>query len=152
MFCTWARQTRECTYTGHHVGRFPWCCVWRFHLVAQSIHAETERPRVKKSRRRYISSNGKWKRKFCMCTRCATTLYFSSMHPVSTAAQSTTITGISQSKGQKIEAAKNNSSNRRPKHRSVKDRNVEGRNRSRYLSLLQYWCKQQYLDQQQQQQ
>ena len=28
-------------------------------VVQQSIHAETERPRVKKSRRRYISSNGK---------------------------------------------------------------------------------------------
>ena len=28
-------------------------------VVEQSIHAETERPRVKKSRRRYISSNGK---------------------------------------------------------------------------------------------
>ena len=31
-----------------------------FHLVVEwSIHAETERPRVKKSRRQYISSNGK---------------------------------------------------------------------------------------------
>ena len=39
-----------------------------------------------------------------------------------------------------IEAAKNNSSNRRPKHRSVKDRNVEGRNSSRYFSLPQYRC------------
>ena len=37
-----------------------------------------------------------------------------------------------------IEADKNNSSNRRPKHRSVKDSNVEGRNSRRYLSLLQY--------------
>ena len=28
-------------------------------VVGYSIHAETERPRVKKNRRRYISSNGK---------------------------------------------------------------------------------------------
>ena len=47
--------------------------------------------------------------------------------------------------------AKNNSSNRRPKHRSVKNRNVEGRNSSRYLSLLQYLCCKQHRHQQQQQ-
>ena len=64
------KQSRECTYTGDHVGRFSWRCrVWQFHLVVLSIHAETESPSVKESRRRYISSNRKWKRKFSIRTR-----------------------------------------------------------------------------------
>ena len=101
-------------YTGDHVGRFPWCCrVGRFYWGVWSIHAETARPRVKKSRRLCISLNGKWKRRFCIRTRyvyipfccstrsrCATFMKFSSIHPVSTATQSTTITEVSQSKGQ----------------------------------------------------
>ena len=45
----------------------------------------------------------------------ATFIYVSSMHPVSTAAQSTDITEATQFKKTEIEAVKNNSSDRRPK-------------------------------------
>ena len=66
------KHERTSTYTAVRDFRvFLWFCrVCRLDLVVkQSIHAETERPRVKTSRRRYISSNGKWKRKNCIRTR-----------------------------------------------------------------------------------